>query len=88
MEEKLQNFIYINEDLLKEKNEIRKKIYEKMIYLKDYCIENENFLFQKARELFENQDDYEYQEFKKLTNKYYCLSKLTEAIKFYINNQS
>lgn len=37
-------------------------------------------------ELFEDEDKYEYQEFKKLVNKYYNLNKLTKAIKFYENN--
>ena len=88
MEEKLGNLLYINEDLFKEKNELRKKIYEKIIYLKDYSRldENENFLFQKAIQIFEDENEYEYQEFRKLTNKYYYLNKLTESIKFYTNN--
>ena len=81
MEEKLENLLYINEDLFKEKNELRKIIYEKIIYIKDYkrFRDQEHFLFEKAKELFEDE------EFTKLTNKYYNLDKLTEAINFYNN---
>ena len=82
MEELLDNLHFINKDLFKEKNELRKKIYEKIINLKDYNIldEKEHFLFQKFKQLFEDE-----KEFIKLIDKYYNLNKLTESIKFYRN---
>ena len=85
---KLENLLYINEYLIKKRNKLRKEIYKRIIYVKDYSIfhENEHFLFQKAVESFKDEDEDEYQEFKKLANKYYNLSKLIQSIKFYTNN--
>ena len=87
MEEKLGNLLYINEDIFKEKNKLRKKIYEKIIYLKDYSKldEREHFLFQESKELFENENEDKDEEFRKLVDKYYNLNNLVNSINFYIN---
>ena len=87
MEENLNKILYINEYLIKEKNELRKKIYEKIINLKDYSKLNnkENFLFQEVKPLFEHEDENEYQEYKKLADKYDSLNNLTRAINFFSN---
>ena len=85
MEEKLNKILYINEDLIKKQSELRKKIYEKIICLKDYNIfdKEEHFLFQKAKQLYENKGEDEYQEFKKLVDIFTNLKILTQTINFY-----
>ena len=91
MEKKLDNILYINEDLIKEKNELRKKIYER-IYERIYILKNnskfynnefynkEKLLFEDFKLLFEFEDEYV-----KLTEKYNKLYGLTQSINFYSN---
>ena len=86
MEENLNKILYINEDLIKEKNEIRKKIYDKINNLKNHEFYNneyynkEKLLFQDFKDLIEFEDEYV-----KLTDKYNRLYGLTQSINFYSN---
>ena len=82
MEENLNKLLYINEDLIKEKKEIRNKIYEKIsnlknnsnFYGKEFYIKERN-LFQEFKALFDFED-----EFTNLTDKYNNLCALTASI--------
>ena len=88
----LENLLYINEDLFKEKDKLRKKIYEKIdekiIYLRDCSLDqDEHFLFEKAKSFFEkNENEDEYKKIRKIINKYHDLNNLTRSIKFYTNS--
>lgn len=101
-EDILVKLLSINKHLIQKKDNLRTKIYRKIFYLKKFSIlndcqeyikymklfedetETEYNEFKKAMELFE--DENEYNEFKKLVDKYYSINKLTQAIKFYFNN--
>ena len=88
MEKNLDKMLYIKEDLMEERKELRKKIYEKIINFK--YIGN-LFLFEKIEKLFqkeenENEDKNEIEEFKKLLNNYRNINNLIYTINDFSND--
>ena len=78
MEEVIKNLNFINDELVREKNNLRKKIYEKIIDIKDYKFldQNEHFLFQKYKQICDNED-------KEIIDKYMNLNIISSTIKTY-----
>ena len=75
----------INKNLILKKENLRVKIYRKIFFLKKFNILDDSQEYIKYMELFQDDDEDEYNEFKKLADKYYSMNKLTKAIKFYFN---
>lgn len=100
-EEILVKLLSINKNLIQKKENLRVKIYRKIFYLKKFSILDDSQEYIKYIELFQDDDEDEYKEFKKamelfededkynefkkLVDKYYSINKLTQAIKFYFN---
>ena len=75
MENNLEKLSILNKSLIKEKNEIRKKLYEKI--LDEFYIEiesREEDLFESASKVFRDK------EYENLRKKYMNLNKLTNSI--------
>ena len=101
-EDILVKLLSINKNLIQKKENLRLKIYRKIFYLKKFNILDDSQEYIKYMELFQDEDEDEYNEFKKamelfededkynefkkLVDKYYSINKLTKAIKFYFNN--
>ena len=75
MEKHLETINILNKTLNKEKEEIRKKLYEKILdklYIELECVEED--LFEKSSRLFKDE------EYENLRKKYIKLNKLTSSI--------
>ena len=80
MEESLDALNIINKSLINEKDELRKKLLEKIIYCKcNKRIETEEeYLFERASSLFQDE------EYEKLRINYLKLRHLTSSIDYFI----
>ena len=80
MEESLDTLNILNKSLINEKNEIRNKLFEKIINCKCYgeIDSYEDTLIERASNLFKDE------EYEKLRIKYLKLSRLTSSINYFI----